>query len=116
MQTDASCNIQQCCGRLHGALDRVDRCKTNTSPEYCRFLPIFFKDADSRAESARKNQVMVAHPRQASLPLCSLIVTLYYCCRYHFGEPEVKGIFVSTVLGIAYYGMRHKYIKESMIS
>ena len=64
------------------------------------FLPIFYKDADSKAEIARKNQVMVAHPRQASLPLCSLIVTLYYCCRYHFGEPEVKGIFVSTVLGI----------------
>lgn len=64
------------------------------------FLLIFYKDADTKAEIARKNQVMVAHPRQASLPLCSLIVTLYYCCRYHFGEPEVIGVFVSTVLGI----------------
>ena len=54
------------------------------------FTPIdALQDADSRAELERKNHVMVAHPRQASLPLNSVIVTLYYCCRYHFGEPEV---------------------------
>ena len=47
------------------------------------------QNADSRAELERKNHVMVVHPRQASLPLNSVIVTLYYCCRYHFGEPEV---------------------------
>ena len=48
---------------------------------------------------------MVAHPRQAALPLCSVLITLYYCCRYHFEEPEVlhsykllqRGIFVYIV-------------------
>ena len=53
------------------------------------FFTDALQDADSRAELERKNHVMVVHPRQASLPLNSVIVTLYYCCRYHFGEPEV---------------------------
>ena len=62
--------------------------------------PFFFacEDKDSRAEIARKNQVMVAHPRPASLPLCSVIVTLYYCCRYHFGEPEVLHFFKNAIV------------------
>ena len=56
------------------------------------FFSFALQDADSRAERERKNQAMVTHPRQASLPLCSVIVTLYYCCRYHYGEPEVHNI------------------------
>lgn len=64
--------------------------QTNYLNEYIELLEqqLLIEEADSKAEIAGKNQVMVAHPRQASLPLCSLIVTLYYCCRYHFGEPE----------------------------
>lgn len=46
------------------------------------------EDKDARDELEKKNQALVAHPRQAPLPLCSMIITLYYCCRYHFGEPE----------------------------
>ncbi|XP_067018827.1 spermatogenesis-defective protein 39 homolog isoform X7 [Acropora muricata] len=46
------------------------------------------EDKDARDELEKKNHALVAHPRQAPLPLCSMIITLYYCCRYHFGEPE----------------------------
>lgn len=46
------------------------------------------EDKDTRDELEKKNHALVAHPRQAPLPLCSMIITLYYCCRYHFGEPE----------------------------
>ncbi|KAJ7384713.1 spermatogenesis-defective protein 39 [Desmophyllum pertusum] len=64
--------------------------QTTYLTEYIDLLEqqILIEDADARAELERKNHVMVSHPRQASLPLCSVIVTLYYCCRYHFGEPE----------------------------
>jgi len=64
--------------------------QTTYLAEYIDLLEqqINIEDADSRAELEKKNHVMVAHPRQASLPLNSVIVTLYYCCRYHFGEPE----------------------------
>ncbi|KAL9952813.1 hypothetical protein ACROYT_G040123 [Oculina patagonica] len=64
--------------------------QTTYLTEYIDLLEqqIAIEDADARAELERKNHVMVAHPRQASLPLNSVIVTLYYCCRYHFGEPE----------------------------
>ncbi|XP_015758227.1 PREDICTED: spermatogenesis-defective protein 39 homolog [Acropora digitifera] len=48
------------------------------------------EDKDARDELEKKNHALVAHPRQAPLPLCSMIITLYYCCRYHFGEPEVQ--------------------------
>jgi len=64
--------------------------QTNHLKEYIDLIEqqLLIEDADSRAEMEKKNHVMVTHPRQASLPLCSVIVTLYYCCRYHFGEPE----------------------------
>jgi len=65
--------------------------QTNHLKEYIDLIEqqLLIEDADSRAEMEKKNHVMVTYPRQASLPLCSVIVTLYYCCRYHFGEPEV---------------------------
>ncbi|XP_068731591.1 spermatogenesis-defective protein 39 homolog isoform X1 [Montipora capricornis] len=64
--------------------------QTNYLEEYIELLEcqLDIEDKDSRAELEKKNRAMVAHPRQAALPLCSVLITLYYCCRYHFEEPE----------------------------
>lgn len=90
--------------------------QTTYLTEYVDLLEqqLLIEDADSRAERERKNHVMVAHPRQASLPLCSVIVTLYYCCRYHFGESE--SVFTSPMAIRARFKLSEKQYEWTALS
>nr|XP_039260826.1 spermatogenesis-defective protein 39 homolog [Styela clava] len=45
-------------------------------------------DNDSKTQESEKPSVFKTHPRRENLTNKSVITTLYYCCYYHWGEPE----------------------------
>ncbi|XP_031572188.1 spermatogenesis-defective protein 39 homolog isoform X2 [Actinia tenebrosa] len=61
-----------------------------TIQEYIKLLnmQIDLEASDTRAEQEGSNITMTTIPRQATLPLLPVITTLYYCCIYHYGQPE----------------------------
>ncbi|XP_037100229.1 spermatogenesis-defective protein 39 homolog [Syngnathus acus] len=44
--------------------------------------------ADKQAEQGGKVEIFQKFPRRASILHMPLITTLYYCCFYHYGQPE----------------------------
>uniref|UniRef100_A0A3B5KPI6 Spermatogenesis-defective protein 39 homolog n=1 Tax=Xiphophorus couchianus TaxID=32473 RepID=A0A3B5KPI6_9TELE len=49
---------------------------------------IIIEAADRKAEREGKLEVFQKFPRKASILNMPLITTLYYCCFYHYNEPE----------------------------
>lgn len=45
-------------------------------------------DSDKKTQESEKPSIFKTHPRRENLSNKSLITTLYYCCYYHWGEPE----------------------------
>ncbi|XP_008395281.1 spermatogenesis-defective protein 39 homolog [Poecilia reticulata] len=56
---------------------------------------IIIEAADRKAEREGKLEVFQKFPRKASILHMPLITTLYYCCFYHYNEPE--GTFSSPL-------------------
>uniref|UniRef100_H2MVB8 Spermatogenesis-defective protein 39 homolog n=1 Tax=Oryzias latipes TaxID=8090 RepID=H2MVB8_ORYLA len=56
---------------------------------------IIVEAADRQAERGGKVDIFQKFPRKASILNMPLITTLYYCCFYHYGEPE--GTFSSPL-------------------
>ncbi|XP_012729821.2 spermatogenesis-defective protein 39 homolog [Fundulus heteroclitus] len=56
---------------------------------------IIIEAADRKAEREGKVEIFQKFPRKASILNMPLITTLYYCCFYHYTEPE--GTFSSPV-------------------
>uniref|UniRef100_A0A3B3Y2S5 Spermatogenesis-defective protein 39 homolog n=2 Tax=Poecilia mexicana TaxID=48701 RepID=A0A3B3Y2S5_9TELE len=56
---------------------------------------IIIEAADRKAEREGKQEVFQKFPRKASILNMPLITTLYYCCFYHYNEPE--GTFSSPL-------------------
>lgn len=53
-------------------------------------LLVVLQAADRKAEREGKLEVFQKFPRKASILNMPLITTLYYCCFYHYNEPEVR--------------------------
>ncbi|CAB1452262.1 unnamed protein product [Pleuronectes platessa] len=49
---------------------------------------IVIEAADGQAERGGKSEIFQKFPRRASILNMPLITTLYYCCFYHYHEPE----------------------------
>ncbi|XP_069371052.1 spermatogenesis-defective protein 39 homolog isoform X2 [Paralichthys olivaceus] len=49
---------------------------------------IIIEAADGQAERGGKMEIFQKFPRRASILNMPLITTLYYCCFYHYNEPE----------------------------
>ncbi|XP_061559639.1 spermatogenesis-defective protein 39 homolog isoform X5 [Phycodurus eques] len=45
---------------------------------------------DRQAELGGKAEIFQKFPRRASILHMPLVTTLYYCCFYHYGQPEVR--------------------------
>lgn len=56
---------------------------------------IIVEAADRKAEREGKVEVFRKYPRKASILNMPLVTTLYYCCFYHYNEPE--GTFSSPL-------------------
>ncbi|XP_032231501.2 spermatogenesis-defective protein 39 homolog [Nematostella vectensis] len=65
---------------------------SSTSQDYATLLEmqIPLEAADVKAEMERRNMSMTTHPRQASVTLCPVITTLYYCCLYHYQDSAAQ--------------------------
>uniref|UniRef100_A0A3P9HPH5 Spermatogenesis-defective protein 39 homolog n=1 Tax=Oryzias latipes TaxID=8090 RepID=A0A3P9HPH5_ORYLA len=61
----------------------------------CLMLRSCCQAADRQAERGGKVEIYQRFPRKASILNMPLITTLYYCCFYHYGEPE--GTFSSPL-------------------
>ncbi|XP_051908649.1 spermatogenesis-defective protein 39 homolog [Hippocampus zosterae] len=49
---------------------------------------MLIEEADRQAERGGKAEIFQRFPRRASIPHMPLITTLYYCCFYHYDQPE----------------------------
>ncbi|XP_043930622.1 spermatogenesis-defective protein 39 homolog [Protopterus annectens] len=49
---------------------------------------IIIEASDKRSEADGHTEIFKKYPRKATILNMPLITTLYYCCFYHYGEPE----------------------------
>ena len=58
----------------------------------------FFQVADDMAQKEGKHMVFRKLPRAASIINMPVVTTLFYCCLYHYEEPEVgsRGIWAAS--------------------